>query len=530
MELLPDPGRIIEGLRDTGYDFNTAIADLIDNSIAANATEIDLKLDVDPSGQIRLYLADNGCGMNRDGLRNAMRYGAQARKDPSSLGKFGLGLKTASTAFCRQLSLVSRGDAGECHKVVWDIDHVIAVNQWDLIETEPKSDEIFLLDRTAKKGTGTLVIWEKVDRLMKTYQKKGAQKNAFVKLVDSLRFHISMVFQRFLDVEYKGVHHTRIRVNDVEVRPWDPFFRSEEKTKMLATEDIPVEYSDGVKSSFKVTAWLLPRVEQFSSPEAKKDARISNDMEGIYVYRENRLIHHGDWLRMFTNDPHISLLRVDFSFDHSLDAAFNVDIKKSRIQLIEEIYDYVKTQFLQAPKRTAENLYRKAEVEEVMSDTQKSGAHNFSNQNIESKASSLQAATVTVVNPETNSVTIENNNGKFDGVIRIRKSSKPGECRVVPTTDIECGILWEPTIVDGKHAVGINVAHPFYSKVYAPNISNPALVAGIDGLLWSLAEAEFATYSDEVKDYYEEMRIEVSRIIKKLVATLADPQTGAQEE
>lgn len=98
-ELLPDPERIVNGLRDTGYNFNTAIADIVDNSIAANASKINIDVDMDPNMKIRVYIADNGCGMDLDGLKNAMKYGSKERSEKNSLGKFGLGLKTASTAF-----------------------------------------------------------------------------------------------------------------------------------------------------------------------------------------------------------------------------------------------------------------------------------------------------------------------------------------------------------------------------------------------------------------------------------------------
>ena len=104
----PDAGRLIEGMRDTGYDFKTAIADIIDNSIAAEATKIDVSMNLDPSGEIFIHILDDGIGMTKDELILAMRYGAQARPHPQSLGKFGLGLKTASTAFCRRLVVISK--------------------------------------------------------------------------------------------------------------------------------------------------------------------------------------------------------------------------------------------------------------------------------------------------------------------------------------------------------------------------------------------------------------------------------------
>jgi hypothetical protein len=84
-------------------------------------------------------------------------------------------------------------------------------------------------------------------------------------------------------------------------------------------------------------------------------------------------------------------------------------------------------------------------------------------------------------------------------------------------------MLWEPTIVDGNHAVSINQAHTYYSKVYAPVIDNSVLITGMDSLLWALAEAELSTYNEETKEQYEEMRIQVSRILKKLVNELPDP-------
>ena len=108
LEVPPDPGRMVEGLRDTGYEFPTAVADLVDNSIAAKATLVEVDVLMDYRGNITVSICDNGTGMDRTTLVSGMKYGAPARPDPSSLGKFGLGMKTASTAFCRMLSVISR--------------------------------------------------------------------------------------------------------------------------------------------------------------------------------------------------------------------------------------------------------------------------------------------------------------------------------------------------------------------------------------------------------------------------------------
>lgn len=525
--LEPDPARVMEGLRDTGYDFNTAMADIIDNSIAANATLVKVYVNINPKNEVRVFIADNGIGMDKNGLLNAMKYGSQERSDPSSLGKFGLGLKTASTAFCRCLSLLSKTNTSEYHKVRWDLDEIARINKWKLLEPAIEKSEINLLESVSKGGSGTLVIWDKVDRLMKNYSNIGSRNNAFKRIIDKLKSHLSMVYQRFLDHEFEGVKHFSLFLNDEPIKPWDPFCLKEPKTQLLASQPVKVEFG-GKESFFNIKAYLLPRVDEFSNPQAKKDAKISNDMEGFYVYRENRLIYFGSWLDMFVNDPHISLLRVDFSFDHTLDEQFNVDIKKSRIILNEEIFEYIKNVFMPAPRREAENLYRKGQTESVKKTS--AGAHVASNNNIDLKAASVEESKVEIIDAAKDKVKISNAQGSVTGTIKILPLTKPGQYRVVPVSSIESNMLWEPSIVDGKHAVAINQSHEYYSKVYAPVLDNPVLVTGMDALLWALAEAELSTYNEETKEQYYDMRVLVSKIIKKLVNDLPDPSIEDKTE
>ncbi len=169
--LIPDPARTMEGLRDMGYSFETAVADLVDNSIAANATTVDINVQLDFRGQVRLSIADNGDGMDRDHLQEAMTYGSVRRPDPASLGKFGLGLKTASTAWCRRLSVVSR-PSGEAPPMMatWDLDYVADRGEWLLLVTdEPDLEAVGHLDGVASGHAGTVVQWTRVDRLLRSY-------------------------------------------------------------------------------------------------------------------------------------------------------------------------------------------------------------------------------------------------------------------------------------------------------------------------------------------------------------------------
>lgn len=525
--LPPDPERVMEGLRDTGYNFNTAVADIIDNSIAADATQIDIAVDLNPKEEVTVYIADNGYGMNEEGLLNAMRYGSKVREDPSSLGKFGLGLKTGSTAFCRCLSVISRGKTDdEIRKVQWDLDYIAKTNEWNLRKLIPDSDEIEILEATANGGTGTLVVWEKIDRLLKTYKNKGSRKTALKRIINDLQFHISMVYQRFLDETDDRARNIVITLNGTTVKAWDPFCLAEEDSCILAEETLDAERSDNTVATFQVKAHLLPNRKNFSTPEARDAARISNDMQGFYIYRENRLIHYGDWLGMYTREPHGSLLRVEFSFDHTLDDLFNIDIKKSTISLSEEIYDYLIDQFLPAPRRAADERYRTGVKKQVAAKAY--DAHEASNKNIDEKAKGVEESRVTVTGKD--EVRLENNNGTFTHKITIRSAAKPGQYRVIPVDSLDEGQLWNPCIVDGgKHGVELNRSHPYYQKIYYPILQQNVMVTGMDALLWALAEAELSTFNEETKEQYEDMRIQVSRFLKKLIADLPDPEPDDEE-
>ena len=335
-----------------------------------------------------------------------------------------------------------------------------------------------------------------------------------------------MVFQRFLDEKDSRASDVEIYVNDEKLEPWDPFCTQEEKSENVQTQNVPIEVDGRKAGSFKIAAHIIPRKSEFSSKEASDRARGNNDYQGFYVYRENRLIHYGDWLGFFTKEPHYSLLRVDFSFTHELDEFLNVDIKKSRILLISEIENFL-MEFLAAPRREAQKRYRDGETKKIS--TSGKDAHAPANSNIEAKGSSVESSNITPTGNE-NEALVKNNRGEFTKTITIVNEVDPKQNRVVPVDDIDGGALWEPALVNGKHAVNINQSHPFYKKIYGPILAKSVVVEGLDDLLWSLAEAENSTCNEASIENYEDMRFTVSRILKKLVADLPDPEIDEDEK
>ncbi len=537
----PDPKRMIEGLRDTGYDFVTAVADIIDNSIAAEAKTIYVVIEMGLDGDIILRVADDGIGMNGDDLLNAMRYGSDERPDPMSLGKFGLGLKTASTAFCRKLSVISKASKdGEISKATWDLDHVVTVGEWQLLLPEPNIDDDEYFQEYVGSGPGTLVVWENIDRLLKDYaDPSGHPARTALKIrVDKLKDHISMTYQRFLDRKYENEDH-KVDIYIVhnqekqKLESWDPFVIHESELVAKGVKSVKFEDTDEVLGEFSINAYVLPRREEFSADKEWKQAKVSNELQGFYIYRENRLIHYADWLGMFSKEDHYKLLRVEFSFNHQLDEAFQVDIKKSKIKLKPELRNWIRDSFIASPRKAANDRYRFGKKKKT-AEIAEAGAHDSSNKNIKTKNTQIVGPEISQIDTENNQIRISNKKGEVSLRLTIENEKRPDEIFIQPTESIIDGILWKPTFIKDDEsenhykAVQINTGHDFYSKIYIPNIestkSSSINVQGLDALLWALSVAELNTIDKDTIRLFEDIRYEVSRTLRLLVEDLPEPE------
>lgn len=526
LELQPDPERVMVGLRDTGYEFDTAVADIVDNSIAANAKKIQLFLAADYNGNIRLLIADDGEGMDRQGLINAMQYGSKERPSAASLGKYGLGLKTASTAFCKRLSVISRANGtGPALMATWDLDHVAKVNKWSLLLSDNCDGETLeLLNGIAPGKPGTVVLWEDVDRLIRSYSNPtgGHARRALQAKEDALRHHLAMIYQRFLDPKDDRARNVVIELNGKAVDPWDPFQRG--FSELVAEQVMPTQLSDGREATFIVRAYILPRREEFPNDKLAEAALLSPARQGIYIYRENRLIHDSDWLGIYQKETHLTNLRVEFSFDHKLDDAFHLDIKKSQIILNDDLATWLQTEFLPAPRREANRRAREG-LQKAISKTGE-GAHDTSNNNIRNREAAAGGPEVNVADPNTGEAIVHNKHGTTRLKLTIASAKRPGEVFVQPVDGITNGLLFQPALVEQHRAVQINTSHPYYHKVYIPNLNRSVTMQGLDSLLWALAVAELSTVQDSTAEMFRDMRYEVSRILEKLVETLPEPDIG----
>lgn len=326
VEITPSAAALVESLRGLGYSPETAIADLIDNSIAANATTIELELDWS-NGSPQAALLDDGNGMDRTTLAEALRLGGigpSSARMAGDLGRFGLGLKTASLSQCRQLTIISR-TAGKTSALVLDVDD-IAKRGW--FATPPASSPQHpLAAKLLQLDHGTLVLWERIDSLGGL---SGLEKQAFYLRLEDIRAHLGMVFHRFINGDARKLS---ISLNGRPIKAWDPF-----QIAHPATRELPSERVRHAGSAFTVRPFVLPHRDRYAN-EAEHEAAGGPGgwaaRQGFYVYRGKRMLVAGSWLglggaRTWTRDEASRLARIEVDLPTDMDRDWRIDVRKSQ--------------------------------------------------------------------------------------------------------------------------------------------------------------------------------------------------------
>lgn len=323
--LPPSARSLSASLRDLGYSLETAVADIVDNSISAQATSVKIICDMSLEAPV-LAILDNGYGMDEDELLEAMKHGTsgpEIERTRTDLGRFGLGLKTASFSQCRQLTVVSARNGQLCG-AEWDLDLVRRQDEWviSVLDSSDISDVPFVerLD-----GDGTLVLWRKIDRLFEDEQ-KNKRDELISESLSILGNHLSLVFHRFLGGEFHDRPKITMSINGDTVEGFDPFCKKSGAQWIIENEKISLN-----GESVLINAYILPH---FSRLSAKDEAYYKNrsdflSNQGAYVYRNGRLMAWGDWFRLMPKGESTKLARVQIDFPSALDSIWTIDIKKS---------------------------------------------------------------------------------------------------------------------------------------------------------------------------------------------------------
>lgn len=329
--VLPYAPILVESTRSIGYSFESALADIIDNSLGKDANEISvLYSSKDPQ-----YVAviDNGTGMTEEELEAAMRYGSRSSldiRDKDDLGRFGLGLKTASLSQCRKLTVITKKN-GIFNAACWDLDHIIKEANWSLIcYSDSEAHNLSLANKLDDYSSGTVVIWETFDRIS-----DGATnpQKVFDEKIERARAHVSLVFHRFMDTE-NIKNRVKIYFNYALIEPIDPFLTTNPATQPMTEQALRI---DG--SLIKVKPFILPYASKVSAKDRKKlgDLCDLRSNQGFYIYRNRRLIIWGTWFRLIKSQELNKLARVRVDIPNTLDSIWEIDIKKSTASLPDVI-------------------------------------------------------------------------------------------------------------------------------------------------------------------------------------------------
>jgi hypothetical protein len=330
----PSAAALIESLRGVGYSAEAAVADLIDNSVSVGAPNVWLNFRWD-GARSSVTILDDGSGMDEVGLFEAMRLGAKGpsdKRDADDLGRFGLGLKTASFGVCKRLTVASKKD-GNIVVRRWDLDHIrLSANDWHLL-VGPAPGSEHLLQPLSEIEKGTIVIWELLDRFSgATNEDVQLSQTAFLQTVERIEKHLAMVFHHYLEGSSPDVSiFINGRDSEHRVKPWAPFL-----TDHPATIRRPIERIPTTAGTIEVQGYVLPHKDQLTRQQYEEASGVDGwtAQQGFYVYRNRRLLVAGSWLglgvgKAWTKEEAHKLARLRLEIPNTADEEWQIDIKKS---------------------------------------------------------------------------------------------------------------------------------------------------------------------------------------------------------
>ncbi|MFF7334144.1 ATP-binding protein [Streptomyces sp. NPDC008150] len=356
----PEPAGMVASLSSLGYSLPAAIADLVDNSISVEARNINVEFTW--AGQDSwIAVVDDGWGMSAEELVTAMTVAARGpatSRSSTDLGRFGIGLKSASFSQARQLT-VSTATAGEWHTRTWDLDIVEQFGQWRLLHGADDATTAVLDKVRGTTGRGTVVLWRRLNGYHDGAVSEGDEhtQKQFYAEASRTESHLGMVFARFLT----GSRCRNLRVSGTPVEPWDPFMGNHPSVQRLPTEELPLG-----GGSVRVEAFILPSAHRLTPEEYARAAGPQGwlDQQGFYVYRRNRLIQAGDWLgqRGIRREEKYNLARIAVDIPAETDTEWGVDVKKSSVVPPVGLRPHLNRIARQARTRAADVLRHRGQV------------------------------------------------------------------------------------------------------------------------------------------------------------------------
>ena len=322
----PNPGPLIQSMRAFGYDVSTAIADVIDNSIAAGARNVWIEFYWNDANS-HIAIIDDGKGMSEKELINAMRLGSKSpleERFEDDLGRFGLGMKTASFSQCNKLTVATKQHSLEPAVRCWDLEYISKINCWNLLKSKSITTEKYLIGLN-EMSSGTVVLWENIDSIVfEKSDRNFTPQKFFYEKASEVKKHIALTFCDF----FTGRNALTIWINDRCVESWDPFLSSHPATIISPTEELYID-----NELVKVTPYILPHHSKLSAEEFSLASGTKgwNAQQGFYIYRNKRLIVAGSWMGLgYKKEEHCKLARIRIDINNRQDKDWDIDVRKAK--------------------------------------------------------------------------------------------------------------------------------------------------------------------------------------------------------
>lgn len=514
---IPDAVRSLNGFSHIGYTPQTAIADIIDNSISANSTKIHVQIIPRIQGTT-VYIADNGTGMSRSRLKEAMRFGSSTDLKNSELSVYGLGFKLASLSFAPRFTMISRDETGAVNAATWDKAEQ-AQKPWQMsITDEPARQHLDVLYAATQGKSGTVLVWENADLKLADNIKRQTldQGKMYERIRTNIKNHLALVFHRFLEGTAVGYQKIEIVLDNEPIKPFNPV----DKRFVLTDWHHPVEEfeesiiveGEVVSANYSIQAYLLNPDKSPENREILEQSRQELNLQGIYVYRDSRLLQMPDWLS-FASTRHnaYNALRFVLEIDPRLTTHVGLDVKKSNLELPISMFETL-SPIVKQFRAEAEGRNVKRRKEENAKRTP-ADVHAASSTNIYKHRNDLPLPPIERISR----TDVEVTNSYGTNTLRLRefaRAVKPEEV-VLPVENLDDGVLYEPVFNGSDILIKLNQSHDFYQKYYLRCIGNPIAMEAMDTLLWCFARAEVQSAA-EIRTQFTEMREFVSKLLRKI--------------
>ena len=525
-ELFGDRARIYQGNASFGYTPQTAIADIIDNSIAANASTIRIQNVQQPGGGIEVRISDDGDGMSLERLKDAMAFGSP--KASNELSKFGFGMKTASLEMSKRGFRVYTRDVNGAESMA----ALLAEDQEGTgspiarlyKESQiPKSWRAYL-DKTTTNGSGTVIVWSDANLKEADHFKKdvGTVEDMLRRVGNKIKPHLGLVFHRWISGDNAESRKVKIIYDKETVEAWNPFDEEWLDTENTSdAEPFTVQW-DGGMHDIVISPYL---VKLDTKGAGDHPARKISSYSGLYVYRADRVIAGPDWMGLGIVAGRTDTAPVRFKIDipTELDEYLKLDVKKSSITLTEELYQHLEPYV---------NRYQKIATDWAGRNSKNNNKKNTPAQALAQVERSLKKAEKQspFVSPERIGpnlvITTSEDGKKFN--LRSRLNTGGGEA-VIEWVDAHetQGYLWEPTVTgSGKLILKVNQDHDFYQKVLLP--APPEAQAGMLQLLIAFSRAEYRTHHSDFELQWEHARQHISTVLNYMCEDLELPNVNPE--